>query len=153
MNLSTFKNLLEKTVELQFVLPNQSLIAPHFHITEVGLLTKNFMDCGGTVREEKVINFQIWTADDFEHRLKPHKLLEIIALSQKLLGTEDLEIEVEFQSDTIGKYGLDFKNNYFLLTPKFTDCLAKDNCGLPQATHSETIHTTKPSCNPNLGCC
>jgi hypothetical protein len=34
---------------------------------------KNFIDCGGKVRNETVVNFQLWNANDFEHRLKPKK--------------------------------------------------------------------------------
>jgi hypothetical protein len=47
----------------------------------VGLVTKNFIDCGGKVRNETVVNFQLWNANDFEQNQK--KLLDIIALSEK----------------------------------------------------------------------
>lgn len=61
------------------------------------------------------MNFQLWNADDFEHRLKPNKLLNIIKLSEEKLGIGDFEIEVEYQSDTIGKYDLDFNGKTFVL--------------------------------------
>lgn len=35
-----------------------------------------------------------------DHRLKPKKLLDIIALSEKILLLEDLKIEVEYQGVT-----------------------------------------------------
>jgi hypothetical protein len=54
---------------------------------------------------EKFANFQLWDTNDFEDRLKPQRLLNIIALSEEKLNIGDLEIEVEYQSDTIGKYG------------------------------------------------
>jgi hypothetical protein len=53
-----------------------------------GIVTKNFIDCGGKVRNETVVNFQLWN-NDFEHRLKP----KFIALSEKILGIVDFEIE------------------------------------------------------------
>ncbi len=108
MKLSAFKMALESLTEVNFTLENGTMVPEHFHVTEVGMITKNFIDCGGTVRTEKVVSLQLWEANDFDHRLKPQKLLNIIALSEKTLGIEDLDIEVEYQSTTIGKFGLNF---------------------------------------------
>ena len=47
------------------------------------------------------------------------------------LGLDDLNIEVEYQDTTIGKFGLDFDGTNFLLTTKQTDCLAKSYCEIP----------------------
>src|SRR5690554_3949548 len=128
MKLSQIKEQLTQLDQIAFVLPNGDLVPPHFHVTEVGKVTKHFIDCGGTVRIEEVANFQLFNADDYDHRLHPEKLLKIIDLSEKILGLEDLEIEVEYQADTIGKYGLDYDGSNFVLTSKQTDCLAKDKC-------------------------
>jgi hypothetical protein len=89
MKLSEFKKQLSTVTDLNFVLPNGAKVPQHFHVTEVGQVTKNFIDCGGTVRNEKVVNFQLWEANDFDHRLAPKKLNDIIALSEKVLGIED----------------------------------------------------------------
>src|SRR6478672_7502320 len=123
MKLSQIKQHLSTAEAVNFELENGTQVPEHFHVTEVGVITKHFIDCGGTVRNEKMANFQLWNANDTEHRLKPKKLLDIIAISEKVLGMEDLEIEVEYQSDTIGKYGLAFTNGIFVLTTKQTDCL------------------------------
>ncbi|MEI7863404.1 MAG: DUF6428 family protein, partial [Planctomycetota bacterium] len=32
------------------MLPDKSFVPAHFHITEVGRVQKDFIDCGGTVR-------------------------------------------------------------------------------------------------------
>ncbi len=156
MKISTFKQHLNTVNNINFVQPNGTLVPRHFHITEAGLFTKNFIDCGGTVREEKSINFQVWVARDTDHRLEPKKLLGIIELSQKLFGNEDLEIEVEYQTDTVGKYGVDVQGENFLLTAKQTDCLAKDNCGIPldkQKLQLAALETSKTCCTPGGGCC
>ena len=108
MKLSEVKQILDSTDSVNFKLENGTKVPEHFHVTEVGVITKHFIDCGGTVRNEKVANFQLWNANDTDHRLKPKKLLDIIALSEKVLEMEDLEIEVEYQAETIGKYELDF---------------------------------------------
>lgn len=149
MKLSEIKNILPQLNNVTFQLENGTFVPEHFHVTEVGMITKNFIDCGGTVRTEKVVNFQLWNADDYEHRLKPKKLLNIIQLSEKKLGIENFDIEVEYQAETIGKFGLDFKNDTFLLTSKKTDCLAKENCGIPQ----EATLTEANDCSPGSGCC
>ena len=131
MKLSQVKNILKSVEAVNFILENGTSVPEHFHVTEVGLITKNFIDCGGTVRKETVVNFQLWDANDFEHRLKPQKLLNIIELSEKVLGIEDFEIEVEYQSETIGKYDLEFNGKTFVLRNKMTACLAPDACGIP----------------------
>lgn len=102
----------------------------HFHVT------KRFIDCGGTVREEAAVNFQLWDANDYEHRLKPAKLLSIIKLSEEAL--EDLE--VEYQSDTIGRYGLNFNEKHFFHTSKTTACLATDVCGVSNVNQKLNLH-------------
>ena len=156
MKLSEIKNHLKSSKTIAFQLPNKQLVASHFHVTEVGKVTKHFIDCGGKVRNEEVINFQLWEENDYDHRLHPKKLMEIIELSERLFEFDDLEIEVEYQGlETIGKYGLDFDGKHFLLTSKLTACLAKDACGVPQEktriSISETVNGSV--CNPNSGCC
>lgn len=130
MLLSQAKSVLKELETIGFQLPNGDLVPNHFHVTEVGKITKHFIDCGGTERKEDVVNFQLWNANDYDHRLHPEKLLNIIELCEKLLKIADLEIEVEYQADTIGKFGLDFDGEHFLLTNKQTCCLARDKCGI-----------------------
>lgn len=151
MKLSEIKNQLIELETIAFQLPDGSLVPGNFHVTEVGKISKHFIDCGGTVRKEEVINFQLWNANDYDHRLHPEKLKNIIELSEKILELEDLEIEVEYQGDTIRKFGLDFDGKNFKLTNTQTDCLAKDKCGIPE----EKIKTTLSgaSCAPGSGCC
>lgn len=157
MKLSEIKKYLASATGVNFVLQNGEAVPEHFHVTEIGVITKHFIDCGGTVRHEKVANFQLWNANDTDHRLKPQKLLNIIALSEKTLGMEDLEIEVEYQSDTIGKYGLEFQDGRFILTSKHTTCLAKENCGTSAGKHTlqlnELTNTNQACCSPGGGCC
>jgi hypothetical protein len=156
MKLSEIKKYLATTEAVNFQLPNGTFAPEHFHVTEVGQITKNFIDCGGTVRNEKVVSFQLWSANDTDHRLKPQKLLNIIALSEKVLGIEDLEIEVEYQSETIGKYDLDFNGKDFVLVSKQTNCLAQDKCGIPpeklKINLGDLSNTTQSCCAPGGKC-
>lgn len=155
MKLSEIKQHLKNQDKIAFQLPDGGLVPKHFHVTEIGKITKHFIDCGGTVRKEEVVNFQLWNANDYDHRLHPEKLLHIIELSQSTLGIGDLEIEVEYQGQTIEKFRLDFNATNFLLTNKQTDCLAKDKCGIPveepAGANAET--TSSNCCSPESGCC
>lgn len=152
MKLSEIKTILNTAEAVNFELENGTKVPEHFHVTEVGIITKNFIDCGGKVRNEKVANFQLWDANDFEHRLKPQKLLNIISLSEKVLGMEDSEIEVEYQSETIGKYNLGFDGTNFILLAKKTACLAEDACGIPQEQQKNRL-SSEPCCSPEGNCC
>jgi len=156
MKLSEVKKLLQNLESVDFKLENGESVPEHFHVTEVGAVTKNFIDCGGTVRTEKTVSFQLWDANDFEHRLKPEKLLKIINLSEQTLGIEDNEVEVEYQSETIGKYDLDFDGKQFILKSKQTACLASDSCGIPKEKQKIRISTSGAvvnTCTPGGGCC
>ena len=155
MKLSQVKTILHQLKNISFQLPNKELVPSHFHVTEVGKITKKFIDCGGKLRNEEVVNFQLWNANDYNHRLHPEKLLNIIELSEKLLEIGDFDVEVEYQADTIGKFGLDFDGTHFLLTSKQTDCLAKDACGIPSEKPKVKLSDLQSSnsCTPNSGCC
>lgn len=157
MKLSEIKASLSKIDKVEFVLPNGTSVPEHFHVTEIGLIDKKFIDCGGTVRTEKVVNFQLWSADDADHRLQPEKLTDIISLSERVLGIEDLDVEVEYQSDTIGKYGVEFNGKSFVLVAKTTACLALDQCGIPPQKQKlklqELVMANQSSCKPGSGCC
>tara|TARA_B110000977_G_scaffold173665_1_gene226999 strand:- start:4628 stop:5092 length:465 start_codon:yes stop_codon:yes gene_type:complete len=153
MTILEFKEILTQyqntTDPILFRVDNDTIVPPYFHITEMGLKTKHFVDCGGTLRSEQNVTFQIWTADDFNHRLTPTKLLSIIdsALTlpyfQKLNG----EIEMEYQNQTIGLYGVEHNGGLsFNLLPKKTNCLAPDKCGITPQTNQPITKQCGPSC-------
>ncbi len=150
MKLSDVKQALSQLSAINFRLPDGSYVPQHFHVTEVGLVTKHFIDCGGTERKETVANFQLWEAGDYDHRLAPQKFLHILNLCEKVLGREDLEIEVEYQQNTIGKFGLEFDGKDFVLTNKQTACLAQDACGIPP---EKMPKQASRCCSPKGGCC
>jgi hypothetical protein len=156
MKLSEVKEALQTLENVSFILPNGNKVPAHFHVTEVGEITKKFIDCGGVVRNENIVNFQLWEANDFDHRITPQKLLDIIQLSENILGIEDQDVEVEYQAETIGKYDLNFNGIDFVLANKQTDCLAKDKCGIPPEKLKVKLMELVPemnACTPGGGCC
>lgn len=149
MKLSEFKQMLSSVTELKFQTNDGTEIPNHFHITEVGQVDKKNIDCGGVIRLESKINMQIWTSTDINHRLTPSKLANIISLSESKLNIGDHEIELEYQGNTIGKYGVEFENGIFKLTTTQTNCLAMDKCGIPNLESK----IEKNTCTPGGGCC
>lgn len=157
MKLSEFKEQLRTVSQLVFTLPDGTMVPSHFHVTEVGQVTKHFIDCGGTIRNEQVVNFQLFETGNTDHRLAPEKLMKIIGLSEKALQLQDANIEVEYQGETIGKYGLERKGSSFALTRQSTACLARDNCGIPKDKLKVKLTDLQRSgttcCTPGGGCC
>ncbi len=147
MKLSEFKSCLNELTLIKLMLPNGTLIPSHFHVTELALISKNFIDCGGVARVERKITFQLWVANDIDHRLTPFKWLGIIKKGELDYGLTEEPVEIEFQGQTIERYGISYAEGVFNLTPLYTECLAPDHCGIPSAELS------KPSCTPNSGCC
>ncbi|NBC06947.1 MAG: hypothetical protein GVY26_07120 [Bacteroidetes bacterium] len=151
MTVSELKTHLQSTNQLVFQQPNGQVVPLHFHITEMGLSTKHFVDCGGTTRTEAHASLQIWVAEDYEHRLSPEKLIGIIDMATPLLDGQNPEVEIEYQTDTIGRYGLDFQRGKFVLMPKQTDCLAKEKCGIDM--EALPLAASSSDCAPGSGCC
>jgi len=152
MNITELKDILEEnpTKSLDFILPDKTSIPSHFHITEVGHVKKDFIDCGGTRRSSSSCILQAWVADnDEDHALSAGKLGSILKLAGKILPSDDLVVEVEFESPYISVFPIESadstgKTIVFQLTAKHTDCLAKEKCG---------IEDTSSCCSTESGCC
>ena len=154
MKLTQLKSILANNGILKFQITDGKLVAPHFHLTEMGKIHKEFIDCGGTLRNEKTISLQLWVADDVEHRLNNEKFLKIIDLYEKQFGQQDLEIEVEFQGTTIEKYSLDYSEGFILVSTK-TDCLAREECLVPEKStaFASVVSASDESCCSSGNCC
>lgn len=135
MHIQEFLSLLQTSphCSLRFVLPSGKAVPDHFHVTEVGRIDKQFVDCGGTRRSASTCSLQLWVADDTNHRLQSGKLAQIIQLAQPILGTDELPIEVEYGTDVAAQYQVEgvqqqFSQLFIRLAGKQTDCLAKEKC-------------------------
>jgi hypothetical protein len=138
MNIREFREALARSAgaTIHFMLPDGEFVPAHFHITEVGRVRKDFIDCGGTVRQTTSCLFQVWVADDVEHRLNTSKLAQIVSVATPLLGADDLPVEVEYESGAISQYpvsAVEFTpaGLLFHLGSKHTACLAPEKCGVP----------------------
>jgi hypothetical protein len=152
MTIAELKNTLNlhPDKKLRFVLPDKRAIPAHFHITEVGHVRKDFIDCGGTLRSVSNCVLQAWVAEnDEDHALEAGKLGKILSLAGKLLPSDELTVEVEFEAPYISQFPIDAVEVegdalVFRLTTKHTDCLAKEQCGLEGASSC---------CSEESGCC
>jgi hypothetical protein len=159
MKLSQLQTALKSMSEVHFILPNGNFVPRHYHLTEIGLSTKSFIDCGGKRHDDKKVVLQLWTATDYEHRLKADKFSNIIHTSLPLFEDQDLEVEVEYQLDTIGRFSLDSDGDNFRLIPTKTDCLATELCGIDSISSKTKRSLTELGkkesavCTPGGGCC
>ena len=87
MTLKEFRAALARNpgVTMHWMLPDRSFVPVHYHITEVGRVQKDFIDCGGTVRSTQACVLQVWVADDVDHRLETTKLAAIMDIAAPLL--------------------------------------------------------------------
>ena len=121
---------------VRFQLPDGSLVEAHAHVTEVALITKAFVDCGGTSRSESKCQLQSWVADDVDHRLSAGKLLSIIEKGKAILGTDELPVELEHDIGFATQFqviGAERRGDELVLQTagRHTACLAPEKCCPP----------------------
>ena len=122
-------------------------IEAHFHVTEVGRVQKDFVDCGGTVRRVVTCLLQTWVGNDIDHRITGGKLLKAFDYAAPVLSGEDLPVELEYEACnvvTLRVVAVERTAGVLVvqLAGKHTDCLAKEIC-LPKTG----------TCTPGSGCC
>lgn len=151
MTIDTFLKVLSENpaAAVHLMLPDQSFVPAHFHVTEVGRVHKDFIDCGGTVRSTTACVLQVWVAQDYDHRLDTTKLAHIIRLASPLLKATDLPVEVEYENGAVSQFpvaGAEVTPSGVLLHlgTKHTACLAQDRCG---------VGATDTACCATPGCC
>jgi hypothetical protein len=143
---------------LRILLPDGTAVPSHFHVTEVGRVQKDFIDCGGTVRRTVSCQLQLLVATDFQHRLAAGKLLKIIGLSEPVLGEEPLPLTVEYGQKFAVVYPvheIDFAEGVLKLQLGYsqTACLAPDTCGLSYEESGRPGAVASGGCLPGSGCC
>lgn len=154
MNIRSFKASLREhpDKDVRFIFPDGDPIEAEFHVTEVGHVVKNFIDCGGTQRSLETCLLQTWIANnDPEHRLQAGKLAKIMDLSAKILPSDDLEVEVEYQGCAVSQFKVDTvavagNELHFTMGNKQTDCLAKELCGVVTGKDESCCATSGKCC-------
>ena len=141
MNVRDFRAALaaHPGVRMHWMLPDRGFVPAHYHITEVGRVHKDFIDCGGTIRSATSCLLQVWVADDTDHRLDTTTLAKIMGVAAPVLGSDELPMEVEYEEGTISQYPIAGVEEtpeglLFHLGTKHTACLAPEKCGVDGGT-------------------
>lgn len=139
---------------LHIVLPDDDVVPPHFHVTEIGRVQKDFIDCGGTARATTHCQLQLLVASDTDHRLTAGKLAKIFELSEPVLRGDDLPLVIEHEDCRTIAFPLEsFEATDEQISIKLSlphpACLAGDACGLSP----EEAGVAGTSCAPGSGCC
>jgi len=115
----------------RFVLPDGNYIPAQAHITEVGHVIKDFIDCGGAAGRTESVLLQTHVGNDADHRLKSDRFARILQLGRRVLPTGEFDVEVEYDCCVVSQYPITqvkSAGEYFeiLLGRKQTRCLAQE---------------------------
>ena len=139
---------------LHIVLPDDDIVPAHFHVTEIGRVQKDFIDCGGTARSTTHCQLQLLVASDVDHRLTAGRLAKIFDFSAPVLRGDDLPMVVEHEdcrtiAFPLRSFTATDDQITFQLDLPHPACLAGDACGLSP----EEAGVAGSSCAPGSGCC
>lgn len=122
---------------VHWMLDDGAFVPAHCHITEVGRVSKEFIDCGGTRRSVAHLALQLWVANDTDHRVDSAKFRQILKLAEAIGAQAELPVEVEYEFipgrvSSFPLAGVEATPGglLMLLGTKHTACLAPDQCGV-----------------------
>ena len=152
MKLSDLRSVLERYPATfpRFILPQGDFIPAHAHVTEVGHVTKNFIDCGGVLGRSEAVVLQTHVGQDTDHRLKSDRFARILQLGERVLPHDRLEVEVEYDCCVVAQYPIEAvklsgEHLDVLLGKRRTQCLAKER-NKPVAVLSEACCAASSDC-------
>lgn len=131
----------------RFVLPDGEPVPVHAHVTEVGHVARNFIDCGGMIgREEKVV-LQTHVGRDIEHRLRSDRFAKILELGNRVVPSVELDVDVEYDCCVVSHYPIAEARpagEYLdlILDRGRTQCRARERC----EAGAECCATTEACC-------
>ncbi len=133
MKLRDLKTLLRQHPHTypRFMLPNGEHIPSHAHVTEVGLVSKTFIDCGGVTGKTDTAVLQTHVMEDTDHRLSSERFAKILDLGDRVLPNDQLDVEVEYDCCVVGQYPIATarpagEHLELILENRRTQCLARE---------------------------
>jgi uncharacterized protein DUF6428 len=133
MTLNDLQNELEANPRRfpRFVLPDGDYIPAHAHVTEVGHVVKNFIDCGGLTGKEEKVLLQTHVGDDTDHRLQSDRFAKILRLGNQVIPSADLDVDVEYDCCVVAQYPIaeatpDGEHLNLILQRGRTQCRARE---------------------------
>lgn len=141
MKLSDLRAVLEEYPDTlpRFVLPDGDYIPAHAHVTEVGHVSKSFIDCDGVTGKSETVLLQTHVGQDTDHRLQSDRFAKILQLGERVLPHDRLEVEVEYDCCVVAQYpvaGVKPAGKYLdvILEKRHTQCLARERQKAATAT-------------------
>jgi Family of unknown function (DUF6428) len=136
----------------RFVLPDGNFIPPHAHVTEVGHVVKNFIDCGGVMGNSETVVLQTHVGSDVEHRLRSDRFAKILQLGERVLPHDRLDVEVEYDCCVVAQYPVTEVKQAgehldVMLGKRQTQCLARER---EKAAGLEPVSCCTPA---SAACC
>ena len=151
MKFHDLQNTLEANPELfpRFVLPDGDYIPAHAHVTEVGHVVRNFIDCGGLTGQEEKVVLQTHVGSDTDHRLRSDRFAKILQLGSRVIPSTDLDVDVEYDCCVVAQYPIaeitpDGEHLNLILQRGRTQCRARER--------SDT-ETAVGCCTTSVACC
>jgi hypothetical protein len=140
--------------QLHIVLPDDDTVPAHFHVTEIGRVQKDFIDCGGTARSTTHCQLQLLVASDVDHRLSAGRLAKVFDLSAPVLRGDDLPLVIEHEDCRTSavpseSFEVTAERITLRLALPHPACLAGDKCGLSP----EDAGIASSCCTPASNCC
>lgn len=152
MKLSDLRAILQEHPQTfpRFVLPDGDSIPPHAHVTEVGHVVKNFIDCGGVMGKSETVLLQTHVGQDTDHRLKSDRFAKILQLGERVLPHDQLEVEVEYDCCVVAQYPVTEvkpagEHLDVVLGKRHTQCLARER--------RKAAETADACCGAGAACC
>jgi len=150
MTLHDLQNALGANPKLfpRFVLPDGDYIPAHAHVTEVGHVVRNFIDCGGLTGKEEKIVLQTHVGSDTDHRLRSDRFAKILQFGNRVIPNADLDVDAEYDCCVVAQYPIaeaapDGDHLNLILRGSRTQCRARER------RDSETA----ACCATSAGCC
>jgi hypothetical protein len=115
----------------RFVLPDGNYIPAHVHVTEVGHVVKDFIDCGGLTGKEEKVLLQTHAGNDTDHRLRSDRFAKILLLGSRVIPSPDLDVDVEYDCCVVAQYPIaeatpDGEHLNLILQRGRTQCRARE---------------------------
>ena len=133
VTLQDLQNALEANPERfpRFVLPDGDYVPAHAHVTEVGHVVRNFIDCGGVIGKEEKVLLQTHVGNDTDHRLRSDRLAKILRLGSRVIPSSDLAVDVEYDCCVVAQYPIgeataDGEHLNLMLQHGRTQCRARE---------------------------
>src|SRR6476660_5866406 len=152
MKFAALRDILEQHPHTlpRFILPDGDSIPAHAHVTEVGHVVKNFIDCGGVMGKTETVLLQTHVGQDTDHRLRSDRFAKILQLGERVLPHDQLEVEVEYDCCVVAQYPIvevkpAGKHLDVILGQRRTQCLAQERRKAAAASTERCCATTAVS--------